>query len=63
MRLSLNEDYFDSNTDVLELHNGEKYLGRAEVCYMNTYHTLCYEGRQDSYASVICKQLGFSPYG
>ena len=62
-RLNLNENYFDDNGAALELHGGKKYLGRPEVCYMNTYQTLCYEGYRDSYASFICKQLGFSPYG
>lgn len=63
MRLNLNEDYFNDNQVVLNLHGGEKYLGRVEVCIMTAYHTLCYKGREDSYAPTICKQLGFSPYG
>ena len=63
MRLDLNEDYFNDNQVVLNLHGGEKYLGRVEVCIMTAYHTLCYKGREDSYAPTICKQLGFSPYG
>lgn len=63
MRLDLNEDYFTENKAVLYLHGGEKYLGRAEVCFMSMYHTVCYDGQQDSYASVVCRQLGFSPHG
>lgn len=63
MRLTLNEDYFNDNEAVLDLHDGEKYLGRIELCLMGMYHTVCYESRQDKYASVICKEMGFSPYG
>ena len=63
VRLNLSEDYFDGNKAALDLHGGEKYLGRVEVCFMNTYHTVCYKGREDSYAPFICKELGFSPYG
>ena len=63
MRLNLNEDYFKNDKALLNLHAGEKYLGRVELCLEGTYHTVCFERRQDTYASVICKQLGFSPYG
>ena len=63
VRLNLREDYFNENQAVLDLHGGEKYLGRLEVCTMTAYHTVCYNDREDSYAPTICKQLGFSPYG
>lgn len=63
VRLDLNEDYFNENQAVLDLHGGEKYLGRVEVCINATYHTVCYNDHEDSYAPVICKQLGFSPHG
>ena len=59
----MDEDYFDDNEAVLDLHDGEKYLGRIELCLMGTYHTVCYESRQHIYASVICKEMGFSLYG
>lgn len=63
MRFNLKEDYFNENQAVLDLHGGEKYLGRVEVCIMTAYHTVCYNDQEDSYAPTICKQLGFSPYG
>lgn len=63
MRLDLNEDYFYENQAVLDLHDGEKYLGRVEVCITAAYHTVCYNDGEDSYAPTICKQSGFSPYG
>ena len=63
VRLDLNEDFFKENQAVLDLHGGEKYLGRVEVCIMTAYHTVCYNDREDSYAPTICNQLGFSPYG
>lgn len=63
VRLDLNEDFFKENQAVLDLHGGEKYLGRVEVCIMTAYHTVCYNDQEDSYAPTICNQLGFSPYG
>lgn len=62
VRLTLNDDYFAGNEALLALHGGRKYLGLAQVCYMNNYHSVCYTDQQ-SFASVICKQLGFSPNG
>ena len=44
--------------------NGHLRLGRVEVCIDDFYGTICDDSSwNDADASVICKQLGFSPYG
>ncbi len=37
--------------------------GRVEVCIQGTYGTVCDAGWGNKEASVICNELGFSPYG
>lgn len=37
--------------------------GRVQVCVNNTWGTICDHFWDDADASVVCKMLGYSPYG
>ena len=38
-------------------------IGRVEVCIGGRYGTICDDSWNNDEASVVCQQLGFSPYG
>ena len=53
------EDFYYSDPD------GERRLtrGAVETCLSQTWGTVCSDGWEDTDASVVCRQLQFSPYG
>ena len=38
-------------------------VGRVEICVGGRYGTICFDSWENNEASVVCHQLGFSPYG
>ena len=55
--MELDEDY-----TAIYLKN-ELRIGRVEVCLDESYGTVCDRDFGEEEASVVCRQLGFSPYG
>ena len=47
----------------IRLGNGAILKGRVEVCIDETWHKICANHWTAQEASVVCSQLGYSPYG
>lgn len=48
------------NGEVRLVGGQDELEGRVEVCYENTYGTVCENGFNMQAASVVCRQLGYS---
>ena len=51
-------------TGDIRLYGGTYYYGAVQICVGEIWGSVCRDSFWDNNdASVVCKQLGFSPYG
>lgn len=44
-------------------YRGSELYGRVEICFGGQYGTICDDSWNYKEASVVCRQLGYSPNG
>ena len=47
----------------VQLIGGSSYYGIVRVCIGGEWGTVCNSGWDNNDAAVVCRQLGYSPYG
>ena len=57
------QGYYTNDYDYTYYDKGQLTRGRVEVCIGGRYGAVCFEEWDYEDASVVCSQLGFSPYG
>ena len=60
MSNNLRQSDYDSGFSVID---DMLSRGRIEVCNGTVYEAVCADGWDYTDASVVCRELGFSPYG
>jgi len=67
IRLVVGEDYeyymAETNYDQAYYIDDKLSRGRVEICKGGEYHTICADLWDESDASVVCRELGFSSHG
>ena len=51
------------NNGTIRLRGGSYTYGRVEICVGEVWTTICSDHWSYNDASVVCNQLGYSPYG
>lgn len=62
------DDFYSATVTLLNRYSNQYSkndlaVGRVEVCIEGSYDSLCEEFWNSQSVSVVCSQLGFSPYG